>query len=82
MNQASINIFLIFMIFIVLGVFTFLSLIERIKMSAQIIIPEFSDNIFLINRKGCKIPKLDPYDPLIKAHLNNGTELKCVYKNI
>jgi hypothetical protein len=47
-------------------------------MSAQIIIPEFSDNIFLINRKGCKIPKLDPYDPLIKAHLNNGTELKCV----
>jgi hypothetical protein len=51
-------------------------------MSAQIIIPEFSDNIFLINRKGCKIPKLDPYDPWIKAHLNNGTELKCVYKNI
>jgi hypothetical protein len=23
------------------------------------------------------MPKLDPYDPLIKAHLNNGTELKC-----
>ena len=66
------------MIFIVLGVFTFLSRIERIKMSAQIIIPEFSDNIFLINTEGCKIPKLDPYVPLIKAHLNNGTELKCV----
>jgi hypothetical protein len=27
--------------------------------------------------EGCKIPKLDPYDPLIKAHLNIGTELKC-----
>ena len=66
------------MIFIVLGVFTFLSRIERIKMSAQIIIPEFSENIFLINTEGCKIPKLDPYVPLIKAHLKNGTELKCV----
>jgi hypothetical protein len=39
---------------------------------------EFSDNIFLINTEGCKITKLDPYVPLIKAHLNNGTELKCV----
>jgi hypothetical protein len=43
-----------------------LSRIERIKMSAQIIIPEFSENIFLINTEGCKIPKLDPYVPLIK----------------
>jgi hypothetical protein len=59
------------MIFIVLGVFTLLSRIERVE------IPEFSNNIFLINTEGCKIPKLDPYDRLIKAHLNNGTELKC-----
>jgi hypothetical protein len=53
--------------------------IERVEMSAQINIPEFSNNIFLINTEGCKIPKLDPYDPLIKARLNNGTELKCAY---
>jgi hypothetical protein len=46
-------------------------------MSPQINIPEFPDNVFLINAEGCKIPKLDPYDPLIKAHLNIGTELKC-----
>ena len=71
MNQVSKNIFLISMIFIVLGVFTLLSRIERVE------IPEFSNNIFLINTEGCKIPKLDPYDRLIKAHLNNGTELKC-----
>jgi hypothetical protein len=42
-------------------------------MSPQINIPEFPDNVFLINAEGCKIPKLDPYDPLIKAHLNIGT---------
>jgi hypothetical protein len=65
------------MISIVLGFFTFLSRIERVEMSPQINIPEYSNNIFLINTEGCKIPKLDPYDPLIKAHLNNGTELKC-----
>ena len=68
------------MIFIVLGVFTLLSRIERVEMSAQINIPEFSNNIFPINTEGCKIPKLDPYDPLIKAHLNNGTELKCAVR--
>jgi hypothetical protein len=41
-------------------------------------IPESANNIFLVNTEGCKIPNLNPYDPLIKAHLNNGTELKCV----
>jgi hypothetical protein len=65
------------MIFIALGVFTFFPPIGRVKMSPQINIPEFPDNVFLINAEGCKIPKLDPYDPLIKAHLNIGTELKC-----
>lgn len=65
------------MILIVLGTFTFLSRIERVEMLAQINIPDFSDNIFLINTEGCKIQKLDPYDPLIKGHLKHGTELKC-----
>jgi hypothetical protein len=50
---VSKNIFLISMVFIVLGVFTLLSRIERVEMSAQI------NNIFLINTEGCKIPKLD-----------------------
>jgi hypothetical protein len=33
--------------------------------------------LFLIYTKGCKIPNLNPYDPLIKAHLNKGEVLKC-----
>jgi hypothetical protein len=67
------------MIFIALGVFTFFPPIGRVKMSPQINIPEFPDNVFLINAEGCKIPKLDPYDPLIKAHLNIGTHVTARY---
>jgi hypothetical protein len=72
MDQPLKNIFLILLIFTVLGVFTFLLRIERVEMSA-----ESADNMFLINTEGCKIPNLNPYDPLIKACLNNGEELKC-----
>ena len=72
MNQPLKNAFLILMIFTVLGVFTFFLRIERVEIS-----PESADNLFLIYTKGCKIPNLNPYDPLIKTHLNNGEVLKC-----
>ena len=78
MNQPLKNVFTILMIFIVLAVFTFHMLrtyIERVGININI--PESADNIFLVNTEGCKIPNLNPYDPLIKAHLNNGEELKC-----
>jgi CheY-specific phosphatase CheX len=55
-----------------IGSFHIFLRIERVEMSA-----DSADNMFLINTEGCTIPNLNPYDPLIKTHLNNGEVLKC-----